>query len=115
MRKKQIVFDIDTKIAEEIIGSNYRNIYKHIEKFMHKNGFNHIQGTVYESKNSKSNIDIINLIIELKTLYPSLNKCIRDIRQTDISKTHSLNSYFDYDGTCGKYNKIKNTKRSLKF
>lgn len=115
MRKKQIVFDIDTKIAEQILGVNYRNIYKQIEKFMVKKGFNHIQGTVYESINAKSNIDINNVMVELKRLHPSLNKCVRDIRQTDISNRHSLNDMFDYDGTCGKYNKIKNTKRSLKF
>lgn len=114
-KRKQIVFDIDTKIAEMLLGSNYRNIYRKIENHMYQHGFKHIQGTVYESEESKTNLQISLTIKELIKKNPSLKKCMRDIRQTDISNKHSLNNMFDYDGTCGKYNKIKNTKRSLKI
>lgn len=32
-----------------------------------------------------------------------LEKCVREIHQTDVSNVHSLSRYFTYDGTSGKY------------
>ena len=43
---------------------------------------------------------ILALIVEQ---YPSIEKCIRDIRVTEIGETHELNRLLDYDGTPGKY------------
>jgi hypothetical protein len=81
---------------------------------MYKNGFNHIQGIVYESEKPKSYVEIGRLLKKMKTLYPSLDKCIRDIRQTDITNIHSLNDIFSYDGTSGIQEKKKVKKKKTR-
>ncbi|MDE7423777.1 MAG: hypothetical protein K2N51_08810 [Lachnospiraceae bacterium] len=103
MTRKQIAFDIDTKIAEEILGKKYRSIYENIRKYLGKNGFEHLQGSVYVSKEALSNTKVTAIINGLLIKYNYLEKCVRDIRKTDITKEHSLNHLFSYDGTPGDY------------
>ena len=50
LQRRQISFDIDTKVAEQILGPSYRNIYRQIYDFMLKEGWVHLQGSVYMSK-----------------------------------------------------------------
>ena len=92
-------------MAEKILGDNYKNIYNNIRKFAEKNGFEHIEGSAYMSKKPMSNTEIGNFIDDLKDKFPYLNKCVREIHQSDISNTHSLNHFFEYDGTAGEYSK----------
>lgn len=118
MTRKQIAFDIDTKIAEEILGGNYRNIYENIRKYLERNGFEHLQGSVYVSKEALSNTKITAIINGLLTKYNYLEKCVRDIRKTDITREHSLNHLFSYDGTPGDYviekEKLEKSKNASK-
>ena len=46
LQRRQISFDIDTKVAEQILGPSYRNIYRQIHDFMLKEGWVHLQGSV---------------------------------------------------------------------
>lgn len=103
LSRKQITFDIDTKIAETIFGQGYRVLYFYIENMLKDNGFRHIQGSVYQSVDVVSNTSVIILIAELIQNKPGIEKCIRDIRMTDISKINDLNYLFEYDGTPGTY------------
>lgn len=115
--RKQIVFDIDTKVAREILGeSKYREIYKNIEKCMKENGFEHIQGSGYTSKIPISKIEVVNVISELLDDYPYLSKCVRDIRQTSVFSERSLNALFKYDGTPGEFvqKKVDTKKQAAK-
>ena len=101
--RKQLAFDLDTKVCEAILGSNYHIIYREIRDFMISNGFIHIQGSVYVSQNELSVVEVLNLLYDLRERIPYIEKCIRDIRQADVSREHSLNDFFDYDGTPGIY------------
>ncbi|MCM1084459.1 MAG: hypothetical protein NC393_12915 [Clostridium sp.] len=113
LSRKQITFDIDTKIAEAIFGQSYRMLYFYIENMLKDNGFRHIQGSVYQSIGTVSNISVIVLMSELIQNKPGIEKCIRDIRVTDISKINDLNYLFEYDGTTGLYaDRSKVTTRS---
>lgn len=89
--RKQVCFDIDTIKARELIGPNYNYIYKKMGNFLKDNSFIHVQGSVYESKNSLTNSKLISIMKDMLTKFPQLNNCIRDIRCTDISNTHILN------------------------
>lgn len=111
--RKQIAFDIDTKVAEQILGEGYRKLYDNIESFAKANGFSHIQGSVYESQKPMTNTDVYIFLNALNNRYPYIEKCIRDIRQTNISGTYSLNHLFDYDGTPGKFVQQDNKTDSL--
>lgn len=116
MNRKQIAFDIDTKIAEEILGDKYRKIYDDIKKHLEKNGFKHLQGSVYTSYDPMRDLDVTYIIKELLNSCAYITKCVRDIRKTDIIKEHSLNHLFSYDGTPGKYaiKKEKIKKKTVK-
>ena len=70
---------------------------------MRNEGWKHIEGSVYMSQKPLSNTKVLYLIDRLKKQYPYLTKCIRNMHQADISKTHSLEHYFEYDGTPGKF------------
>lgn len=115
-KRKQISFDIDTKVAKRIHGEqSYTRIYNDIRKFMEKEEWKHIEGSVYMSANPMSNSDVAYIIKEMKKQYPYLEKCVREIHQADVSNVHSLNQYFSYDGTPGQYeqqeNKVDSHKR----
>ncbi len=116
---KQIMFDIDTKVAEQILGKKYRVMYDQIESFFISNGFTHIEGSGYISNNKMTDIDLLYIIKDLKTLYPHLDKSIRDIRVGSFLELNSLNFLFSYDGTAGKYKRYnlplqpKNTASNL--
>lgn len=101
--RKQLIFDIDTNVCEQILGKGYRKTYDRIEKFLLKNGFSHPQGSGYVSNELLSNMDVFVLTDKLLEQYPYLLKCIRDIRVADVGDINSLNHLFEYDGTPGKY------------
>ena len=104
--KKQISFDLDTKVAKAILGKrNYIKAYLDIRKFMEKEGWKHIEGSVYMSKSPISNIMVLNMLKKLKKEHPYLTKCFREIHQADVSKVHSLSKQFEYDGTPGRFAK----------
>lgn len=47
MRRKQLSFDIDTKVAKAILGkNNYIKAYLDVRKFLEKEGWEHIEGSV---------------------------------------------------------------------
>lgn len=103
-RRKQLTFDIDTKVAKEILGkSNYTTAYSNIKSYMKSRRWIHIEGSVYMSQKPMSNTMVALFISDLKKQYPYLSKCIRNIHQSDISNIHSLDHLFEYDGTPGKF------------
>lgn len=103
-KRKQVIFDIDTKIAKMIFGEQkFRQPYADIRTFFKKNDFSHIEGSAYMSNNAISNLALSDLIDRLLEEYPYLTKCIKRIHQADISNIHSLESHCQYDGTPGKF------------
>lgn len=103
VRRKQITYDIDTKVAEKIFGSGYRKIYLYIEMSLEKAGFTHIQGSVFQSDLPMNKIRVSIIINDIIKNCSGLEKCVRDIRMTDIMAENSLNYLADYDGTIGRY------------
>lgn len=114
-KRKQVTFDIDTNVAKKIFGEQgYTKIYADIRRFMKKEGWRHIEGSVYMSGHPMINGDILYMIDNIKGKYPYLDKCVRDIHQTDVSNVHSLNQYFSYDGTPGQYEQQENKENGHK-
>lgn len=112
-RRKQITFDIDTNVTKQILGEhNHTKIYADIRNFMEKERWKHVEGSVYMSGGAVENADVFLLIGKLKEQYPYLAKCVREMHQTDVSKVHSLNHYFEYDGTPGQYERKQGQKEN---
>lgn len=115
--RKQITFDLDTNVLKQIHGEkNYTKAYTDIKNFMEHHDFEHIEGSVYASKNFMSYQEVVVLIKDLKKEHEYLDKSVRDMHQTDVGETHSLGFCFDYDGTPGKFaqkNDVQNIKSNI--
>ena len=112
MRRKQLSFDIDTKVAKAILGkNNYIKAYLDVRKFLEKEGWEHIEGRVYMSKKPLSTTQVMHLLNDLIWEHPYLTKCFREIHQADVSKVHSLSKQFEYDGTPGRFAKPELTQK----
>lgn len=101
--RKQLMFDLETKVCAQILGRNYRKVYDDIERYLVKNGFTHLQGSGYVSEREFSDRETVLLLRHLIAKYPYLSKCFRDIRTADITSLNSINHHFDYDGTPGRF------------
>lgn len=115
VRRKQISFDLDTDICKKILGEEqYTKAYKDIRSFFERNNCLHIEGSVYMSNHEMNNARTVRLLKKLLTEHPYLSKCIKEIHQADVSNVHSLNQYFSYDGTPGKYEREPPEKPSVR-
>lgn len=101
--KRQLMFDLDTKVTEEILGPGYRKIYKDIEKYLKQYGFEHVEGSGYISNAEISDFKVFRILRNLKKEYPYLTKCVKDMRIADITSFNSLAKEFTYDGSPGIY------------
>lgn len=111
MPRKQIAFDIDTKVTKSILGNNYTKIYSDIRAYMDKNGFSHIQGSVYISEKPMSTVLVTLKINELLQKHPYISKCVRDMTQTNVTAVSNLDALFQYDGTPGQYANLLQQKQ----
>lgn len=103
-QKKQLSFDLDTNILKQIFGDNsYTIAYKDVRNFMKNNNFVHIEGSVYVSELSMTNVDVLLLLGKMKKELPYITKCVKEMHQTDVGEIHSLNEQFEYDGTPGEF------------
>lgn len=94
--RKQITFDLDTHALRVYYPSeSWQNGYEVIKRHMRQNGFEWLQGSAYASEKPMSHVHVQNIIKELVRDNPWLNKCMRDCRETNIGKAHSLNYAFD--------------------
>lgn len=98
MQRKQIAFDLDTKMLEKYYPTeNWRKAYEDIKDHMKDNGFQWQQGSVYVSVKSMTTSEVSDILMDLVEQNPWLNKCMRDCRETNIGRSHSKNKIFDKD------------------
>ena len=78
-----------------------------------KNGFRHIQGSVYETKKEVSYAKVVTELVRILDKYPYLKSCIRDIKVSNISKQYDLNYLLNNDGLPKE--KTQSKKERLKY
>lgn len=107
MKRKQLSFDIDTKVAKAILGkNNYVKAYMDVRNFLEQEGWEHIEGSVYMSVKPMSSTRVAKTLDHMIEMYPYLTKCFRSMHQTDVpERIYSMNWQFDYDGTPGRFAK----------
>ena len=97
--RKLITFDLNTKLLEIYYPrANWHKAYEDIYNYMTRNKFEHIQGSVYISKN-KLSIQEMNLIVQnLVDKEKWLNKCMAKIEQGDLNTMlHRMDILLDRD------------------
>lgn len=90
--KKEFIFDIDTKQGDLFFGS-YRRIYPIIGKYLHKNGFERIEGSAYRSIEPMKRERFLRLFRKLLKQEPNLSKCIKEVHLSEVIDDYSLNDY----------------------
>lgn len=94
--KKQISFDLDTNALKQYYPSqSWNNAYEIIKRYMIKQGFSWIQGSVYISNRAITSTEVTGLLDKLVQQNPWLSQCMRDCREAHIGKEHSKNHLFD--------------------
>lgn len=111
--RKQLAFDLDTKVAEQILGSGYGKVYTDLKNFFEKEGLEKIEKSVYATKKPMTYNDLANVIKSLKKEFPFMDKLVKEMHQTSISRHHSLEDFFHYDGTAGEFAKEENKTMSM--
>lgn len=92
-RKKQITFDLDTKLMnDEKI--NPSNIYNKLEKQLKEFNFSHVGGSVYKSDITLSQDDVNNIIGVIIINIPELSKYVKNFYVADIGIQYDLTNRF---------------------
>lgn len=86
---RSIEFDLDTNKLKDYY-NDYTKAYKDLGRFMHKNGFIHRQGSVYNSIEKLSDQDIILLTDMIRNTFDWAQTCIKALDVTDIKQFHDL-------------------------
>ncbi len=93
--KRQISFDLDTKeLREHYTNKSFNNAYGNIKRYMLKNGFEWVQGSVYVSEKAIPLSMVTYHLIMLRNKYDWLKYAMRDCNITNIGKTHNVNNIF---------------------
>ncbi|MCL2591970.1 MAG: hypothetical protein FWD82_01270 [Defluviitaleaceae bacterium] len=110
--RKQVAFDLDTKALEEYYPSkSWNEAYEVIKRHMLKYGFLWQQGSVYVSEKSMTNIGVYYVIDQLIEKNQWLNICMRDCRQSNISRESNLSNRFDENAKVPKRDDNKKPQR----
>ncbi|MBR5970898.1 MAG: hypothetical protein IK016_11230 [Lachnospiraceae bacterium] len=92
--RKQIAFDLDTKLLKSIYcektGKHYTRAYYDLGAYLKKRGFLWRQGSVYESQGGMSFYEVAIVTTGAVKNLPWLSECTRDIVATNIGARHSL-------------------------
>lgn len=86
-------FNFDMVIAElkrYYPNGHHTKAYKDIGAFMHKNGFEHRQGSGYRSKTPLSDVDVLDIVDKLYAALPWFTKCVNKFDVTNVGEVYDL-------------------------
>ncbi len=84
---KELHFLIDENVTRQILGDNkYTKIYTDLSDFFQEKGWKKLAKNLYISSKELEDGEINQLIVELKERYPYISKCVKDLKQTDITE-----------------------------
>lgn len=79
-----ISFDLEQKAIDKYYGKSRRNTYREVGKFFQKNGFEHVEGSVYHSMKGQTNADFVKMIISMGEQLPWIKNCVKEMHRTII-------------------------------
>lgn len=96
--RKQITFDLHQESLKRYYPhpepvrneQYYKRAYHDIQQFMHMNGFERRQHSVYVSINKVTTLDIVGLMEQLAEALPWLSQCVREVDMSTVRARHSL-------------------------
>ena len=96
--RKQITFDLHQESLKRYYPhpepvrneQYYKRAYHDIQQFMHMNGFERRQHSVYVSINKVTTLDIVGLMEQLAEALPWLSQFVREVDMSTVGARHSL-------------------------
>lgn len=96
--RKQLTFDLHQESLKRYYPhpepvrneQYYERAYYDIQQFMHMNGFERRQHSVYVSINKMTTLDIVGLMERLAEALPWLRRCVREVDMSTVGVRHSL-------------------------
>lgn len=94
-QRKGINFDLDTEALKECYPKgDWHNAYGDIRACFEKNGFEHIQGSGYHSRNAMSEMAAMAVIYQMIKELPWLNSCVRICTISDVPELYDISHVF---------------------
>jgi virulence-associated protein VapD len=101
--RKGINFDLMKRaLIDYYPKSNWRNAYEDVKKHFLANGFEHIQGSGYHSIVSISQVDAMDIVLDMIEKHPWINKCVGVCTIADIHETCDITNLFNKEADIKK-------------
>jgi virulence-associated protein VapD len=104
LTKKEISFDLDTKSLGKYY-DNISNAYFELRMELKRAGFEHRQGSVYNSVSPMNYLEVASAMDKICSKLPWLSDCAKKIDVTNIGKTHNLLD--KVKSSCNKYDDLR--------
>ena len=94
-KQKQVTFDVDVILLQENYPypKHWRRAYTDIKKKFRSEGFRWYEGSVYISNEPISYFEVRQIALRIKTAFPWLEKCMKDIRASNVGEFHELTDF----------------------
>lgn len=97
-QRKGINFDLDTEALQEYYPKgDWHNAYADVRAYFEKNGFEHIQGSGYHSKEAMSEAKAMAMavIYQMTKEFPWLNACVSVCTISDVPELYDISHVFE--------------------
>jgi len=85
-----IAFDIDTQVAERVMGASWKSCYGMIERGLAAHGFVRMQGSLFFGDESSNAVSCFSAVKELDDKYAWFGRIIKDVRMLRIDEDNDL-------------------------
>jgi len=85
-----IAFDIDTLMAESVMGDTWKSCYDKIERVFSEHGFTRMQGSLYFGKPESNAVMCVTAVQDLDNRFAWFGKVVRDLRMLRIDEDNDL-------------------------
>lgn len=86
-----ITFDLEQRALDKYYNKSRRSAYRELGKFLKKNGYEHMEGSVYHSMVNQSNVSFFKMIDEMDKQLPWVKQCIKEMHRTVIPLDEIVN------------------------
>jgi virulence-associated protein VapD len=85
-----IAFDIDTQVAERVMGNTWKSCYGAIERSLLAHGFIRQQGSLFFGDDTSNAVSCIKAVQDLDDKYAWFARIVKDLRMLRIDEDNDL-------------------------
>ncbi|MEO7786217.1 MAG: hypothetical protein ABIR77_00120 [Sphingomicrobium sp.] len=85
-----IAFDLDTKIAAELVTGGYHYCYTQIKMVMAEHGFHRVQGSVYFGDEASSPVSCMLAVKAMDERFAWFGRAVKDLRMLRVDEDDDM-------------------------